>query len=208
MEKTSHEPGTPSWVDLGTPDPPGGAAFYTSLFGWEVFDAGPDAGGYCMCYLRDKAVAGLGPQQQPDVPPHWTSYISVADVDATTKAVRDAGGEVFMEPLDVFDSGRMAVFADPTGAPFAVWQPTKHIGAELVSEPGAFTWSELTTRDTATAKAFYQAVFGWQPVDTPSPDYPYTMWNLCDRPVAGMIAMDVIWPSEIWQIFIIYFSVS
>ena len=55
----------------------------------------------------------------------------------------------------------MAVFADPTGAVFGIWQPGTFLGAELVNEPGALAWNELNTRDLAGAKEFYGAVFGW-----------------------------------------------
>ena len=65
------------------------------------------------------------------------------------------------EPMDVMGLGTMAVFADPTGAVFGIWQPGTFAGAELVNEPGAFGWNELNTRDLAAAKEFYGAVFGW-----------------------------------------------
>ena len=95
-------------------------------------------------------------------PPAWTTYVSVEDADESIAKVKAAGGTVFVEPMDVLDVGRMAVFADPTGAAAAVWQPRRHIGAGLVNEPGALAWNELTTRDTAAAKAFYGEVFGWE----------------------------------------------
>ena len=67
--------------------------------------------------------------------------------------------------MDVLDVGRMAVFADPTGAAGAVWQPRAHIGAGLVNEPGALVWNELSTRDTRRPAAFYTEVFGWEADD-------------------------------------------
>jgi predicted enzyme related to lactoylglutathione lyase len=66
-----------------------------------------------------------------------------------------------MGPLDVFDAGRMGVVRDPNGSFVSIWQPMAHIGAQLVNEPGTFTWSELATTDLAAARDFYQAVFGW-----------------------------------------------
>lgn len=206
MEMTSYEPGTPSWVDLGTPDIPVARKFYTELFGWQIHDAGPDAGGYCMAYLRDKPVAGLGPQQNPG-PPYWTTYISVADADATAAAVSAAGGQVFMPPMDVFTFGRMAVFADAGGAPFAVWQPGEHIGAGLTVEPGTLCWNELNTREPDKAKAFYAAVFGWgagEQQGSPA----YTEWTNNGRTVAGMITMDESWPPGVPSHWMTYFAVA
>ena len=54
---------------------------------------------------------------------------------------------MFVEPMDVTDIGRMAVFADPEGAAIGVWQPKTFKGAELANEAGAFAWNELNTRD-------------------------------------------------------------
>ena len=95
---------------------------------------------------------------QPTV---WATYVSVEDAEATAAKVTEAGGEPIVEPMDVPGLGTMAVFTDPTGAVFGIWQPGTFAGAELVNEYGAFGWNELGTRDTAAAKEFYGAVFGW-----------------------------------------------
>ena len=58
------------------------------------------------------------PQMQEGQPPAWTTYVSVEDAEATAAAVKEAGGTVIAEPMDVMDLGTMAVFADPTGAVF------------------------------------------------------------------------------------------
>jgi predicted enzyme related to lactoylglutathione lyase len=55
----------------------------------------------------------------------------------------------------------MAVFADPEGAVFAVWQAKEHKGAQVVNEHGSLNFNGLNTRDPEAAKAFYGAVFGW-----------------------------------------------
>ena len=76
MEVDRYEHGVPSWVDLGTPDIPKAIEFYSSLFGWQIEQGPPEAGGYSMCLLRGKPVAGLGPQMSPG-PPYWTTYVTV-----------------------------------------------------------------------------------------------------------------------------------
>ena len=94
-------------------------------------------------------------------------------------------------PMDVMDLGRMAVFADPTGAVFGVWQPKAFAGADLVNEPVSLTWNEVHTRDTDTDKAFYNSVFGWaagKPEFEGAPD-TYTVWELGGKPVGGMMEM-------------------
>ena len=76
--------------------------------------------------------------------------------------MRAAGGTVLAEPDDVGDAGRMAVFADPAGAAFSVWQPKERRGAAVVNEPGSLNFNDLNTRDLEAAQAFYGAVFGWE----------------------------------------------
>jgi uncharacterized protein len=75
--------------------------------------------------------------------------------------VNEAGGTVVMPPFDVPGAGRMGVFTDPSGAAFSVWQPDEHKGAQLVNEPGAWSFNSLNTRDPEGAAVFYKAVFGW-----------------------------------------------
>ncbi len=161
-ERTSYPAGTPSWVDIGTPDPTAAAAFYGAIFGWKAeMDPRPEAGGYGMFSIDGKLVAGVGPQQNPDMPPFWTVYVSVDDADATTAKATEAGATVLAGPMDVFDAGRMAVFQDPVGSFISIWQPNQHIGAQLVNQPGTFAWNELATTDVKAATTFYTSVFGW-----------------------------------------------
>src|SRR5512139_4298353 len=161
-ERSRYEPGIPSWVDLSSQDPKAAAAFYEHLFGWAAdWDPRPEAGGYGQFRLRGKAVAGIGPTFGEGMPSVWNTYIATEDAAATAARVRDAGGLVIMEPMQIFDAGTMAVFQDPTGGFFSAWQADQHIGAELVNESGTLCWNELASRDLEAAKAFYPAVFGW-----------------------------------------------
>ena len=112
-EMTKYEPGTPSWVDLGTPDPAEASRFYSDLFDWTIEEGPPEFGGYRMCLLDGKPVAGLGPQTNTDMPPYWTTYVTVADTDEIAAAITEDGGTIIVAPLDVMDAGRMAVASDP-----------------------------------------------------------------------------------------------
>jgi predicted enzyme related to lactoylglutathione lyase len=174
MLTTNYVPGAPNWVDLAAPDVAAAADFYGALFGWEFQSAGAEAGGYGMLTNNGKVVAAAGPGEE-GAEPAWTIYFQVADADATAAAVRKAGGSVRAEPMDVFTAGRMAQFTDPTGAQFAVWQPGDTKGLEAVTDPGSLTWTELHTVDVTAAKAFYNAVFGWNTEDMPMGDFTYTV---------------------------------
>jgi uncharacterized protein len=66
------------------------------------------------------------------------------------------------EPFDFMDACGVAVFTDPEGAAFGVWEARKHKGARLVNDPGALVFNGLNTRDVEGARSFYGSVFGWQ----------------------------------------------
>jgi predicted enzyme related to lactoylglutathione lyase len=162
-EVSSYATGQPSWADVTSPDVDAAASFYSELFGWDADKAPqPEAGGYTMFSREGKHVAAASPPPQEGIPPHWTVYLAADDVDGIAARIREAGGDVMMEPFDVFDSGRMTLAADPTGAMFGVWQAGNHIGSQLRGEPGTMNWAEVQTRDKAAAQAFYEQVFGYE----------------------------------------------
>jgi uncharacterized protein len=105
----------------------------------------------------------------------WNTYVAVESADDTASKVRDAGGGAVMEPFDVMDAGRMAVFTDPEGAAFLVWQAKQLKGAQIVNEPGSLNFNGLATRDVERAKSFYGSVFGWT---TLTIDGGAQMWTL------------------------------
>ena len=208
-EKTDYAPGTPCWVDLATSDVKGAGTFYGSLFGWEVVPVDdPNAGGYTMLKKNGKDVAALGPLQGPGQPTAWTTYVSVEDADKTSEIVQSAGGTVLMPAFDVFDVGRMAIIADPTGAAFALWQPRAMPGAGIVDEPNTFGWTELNSRDTKKAEKFYKEVFGWGSKTSDAGGMKYTEYKIGDASVAGMMDMNPMVPKEVPSYWMPYFAVA
>jgi len=104
----------------------------------------------------------------------WNTYVWVDSADETAKKVAAAGGKVLMAPFDVTEAGRMAVFSDPEGAVFCVWQAGRHRGAQIINEHGAVNFNNLSTRDVESAKAFYGALFGWDTFELPG----FVAWSL------------------------------
>jgi uncharacterized protein len=177
-ERDGYIPGVPCWIDTSQPDPKAAVAFYGGLFGWQFEDVmPPDADGeYFIGRIRGGDVAAVGsiPAGAPQMAT-WNTYIWVESADDTAAKVRDAGGQVLMEPFDVMDAGRMAVFADPEGAVLCAWQAKNHKGARIVNEAGSLNFNGLNTRDVEGAKAFYGSVFGWT---TLTLDGGAEMWTL------------------------------
>ncbi|WP_030208687.1 VOC family protein [Streptomyces sp. NRRL S-87] len=175
MLTTNYVDGAPNWIDLGTPDIAGAGTFYAGLFGWDFEPGGEEVGGYGMFRLDGRTVAGGMTVTEEQGPPSWNVYFRTSDADATARAVRDAGGGVLFEPMDVLDRGRMAVFTDPAGVPFGVWQPRATRGLEAVTDVGTLCWAELYTPDVAAAARFYRAVFGWEVSEMPFDGGTYTV---------------------------------
>ncbi|MET7932441.1 VOC family protein [Streptomyces sp. NPDC005322] len=175
MLTTDYVPGAPNWLDLGAPDIEAAVAFYSGLLGWTFESAGPEAGGYGFFKRNRKTCAAVGPLTEQGARAAWTPYFHTPDAEATAKTVERAGGTVRLAPFDVFDEGRMAQFSDPGGARFAVWQPGKTAGLELVNEPGSLCWTELHSPDPAGARDFYRTVFGWETEEMSFPGGTYAL---------------------------------
>jgi predicted enzyme related to lactoylglutathione lyase len=211
-ERTEYAPGTPSWTDLASPDLDASQRFYGSLFGWEFEgqDTGDAENPYVMARQNGKDVAGmmrLTPDMQAGgMPPVWSTYVTVTDVEASAAKAKDLGGAILSEPMDVMDAGRMAVLADPAGAVFCIWQAKGSIGAQLVNEPVSLTWNELMSTDIEGVKAFYGGLFGWKAETMEMGDGPpYTVWMLGEGGVGGGMASPMPGMPSFWGT---YFAVA
>lgn len=214
--------GLPGWVDLATPDQAAATTFYTALFGWTAQHLPTDAGTtYTMLSLDGRLVCGLGPQPaeqvEAGVPPTWTTYVLVGDVDEMVTATPGAGGTVLVPAFDVMTSGRMAVVADPSGAVLGLWQPRDHQGADVFNEVGAYSWAELSSRDLAGALPFYEELFGWRWEQSSVGDTPYLVAHLdskgeaaegVDTSVAGAMETAPGTPAEAPSMWGVYFTVA
>jgi hypothetical protein len=197
-------------VELSTTDQEAAKAFYTGLFGWEIEDRPISKGGvYTMLQIEGKNAAALSamqPEMQAQgVPAFWSSYIKHDDVDTIAEKISPAGGTLMFPPMDVMQYGRMAMGTDPEGAPFGVWQPAEHIGAELVNMPNTLVWNELQTRQPDKVRAFYESVFDW---GSAADENGYVTYQVDGRTHAGMITMDENWGPEIPANWSVYFMVE
>ncbi|WP_405702277.1 VOC family protein [Streptomyces sp. NBC_00069] len=180
MLGTDFRIGSPVWLDLGSPDTDGAAAFYGAVFGWQFTSAGPEAGGYGFFQVDGKTVAALGPLTEDGAKTAWMVHFMSPDVQATVKAVQSGGGKIRMEPMDVMGEGWLAQATDPQGAEFALWQPGKTAGFGLASAANTLVWAELHVPDPAAAVSFYNGVFGWRSQDMETPGMTYRVLSLKD----------------------------
>jgi predicted enzyme related to lactoylglutathione lyase len=125
------KPGEFCWDELLTNDLGAAVKFYTSLFGWATSEHDMGAMGKYVLFKapgteKDANAPGLGGAmsmpKDAKHPPYWMHYIEHSDVDKAATMAKELGGQMFVPPTDIPNVGRFSVFADPTGAHFAIYK--------------------------------------------------------------------------------------
>jgi uncharacterized protein len=163
------------WYELLTSDADAAGDFYGRVVGWTSTPSGQPDMDYRFFSSGDGSMMadGVGGYMAitPEMAEHgaqpaWVGYIAVDDVDASVAAIKAAGGAELMPAMDLPGVGRMAMVADPAGAPFYVMKgesdEPSHSFAATEPRNGHCAWNELSTTDPAGAKAFYGQLFGWR----------------------------------------------
>jgi uncharacterized protein len=159
------------WYDLMTTDTRAAESFYRRALGWSAADSGMGDRSYTLFSAGKTTVGGLMPVPEEakaeGVPPCWTGYVAVDDVDDYAARVRKAGGAVRRGPEDIPGVGRFAVVADPHGAVFIIIKGSSkdEPGEAAPGTPGHVGWRELHAGDGKADFAFYSKLFGWKKVD-------------------------------------------
>jgi hypothetical protein len=177
------------WYELMTSDADGARTFYDAVVGWNIGESVPEYNGYRMIGRSDGGMAGgvlpiSDEMREHGARPGWLGYIHVTDVDQKVAAIEAAGGRALMAPTDIPNVGRIALVADPQGAPFYVMKPIPptdkpQARSDVFSptEVQRCAWNELVTTDLAAARRFYPQQFGWELGDVmpmgPMGDYQF-----------------------------------
>ena len=210
----SNRHGTPIWYELMSKDPAAARRFYETVVGWTI-DAAPPAGStmdYRMVSASDGLVGGVfkltEDMCQQGASPCWMMYLGVDDVDACASAIAGAGGAVVLPAFDIPHVGRIAMVADPQGAPFYVMRGASDEQSTACDplRAGHGAWHELHAADGAKATEFYTAQFGWRKahgVDM-GPMGIYQLFTVGDRDLGGIMT-DARFPRPAW---LVYFRVD
>jgi len=198
------------WYELMTSDVAAATRFYQSVVGWEAKDAGMPGSDYTILSAGGVGVGGLMalPAQAcaMGVPPCWSGYIGVDDVDAYVTRVTAAGGKLLREPADIPGVGRFAVVADPYGAGFLLFKGSSAEGpaSAAAGTPGHIGWHELHAGDGAGAFAFYSGLFSWTKGDAMDmgPQGVYQLFATGGEPVGGMMTKMPGVPQPFWLYYI------
>lgn len=119
-------PGRACWNELYTSDDVAAQKFYSSMFGWqdEPKDMGP-MGTYHVQTLGGKQAGGLMKNpMEPGSPSCWVVYFFVLDLSAATNKAKQLGATAMMENTPIPGVGSFSMLMDPTGAAFALFQPS------------------------------------------------------------------------------------
>ena len=119
MDEKLFRHGSFSWFELMTGDVEGAKDFYGKLFGWTTEAMKMEDGmTYTVVKVNGDQVGGImaTPPQAGQMPSMWGIYVTVDDVDAAARLVRELGGNVLMGPRDISGVGRFCVLQDPAGA--------------------------------------------------------------------------------------------
>ncbi len=120
-------PGDWIWSSLHAKDPDAEAGFYQALFGYEVFDLpSTDDQEHLIVSSEDYARASVNSLHRDSSRrrPHWLHYVRVVDAANVSARAVSLGGRVLVEPHLDRQGARVAVVADPTGAPFGLMEWT------------------------------------------------------------------------------------
>ena len=184
------------WYELVTRDAAKAQAFYARLFGWKFQEMSMGDFVYRVISLDGTQQGGMGGIMEEknlpaEVPPHWLSYLSVANVDATFNIATGLGATAIVPPKDIGQNmGRLSVLRDPQGAVFALHQapPNAPPMPPFKAKVHGFVWTELMTKDAEAAKKFYAAIAGWSyaPMDM-GPQGAYWVAKLGETQIAGLM---------------------
>ena len=119
------EPGALAWSELYTHNTEAASDFYAGLFGWSVNRTrGANNDEYFEFQIDGRSAAGMMAikKEWGEMPPHWSIYFAVADLDASIGKAKDLGAQEVIPPMEVPDVGRLVFIQDPQGAYFAMIQ--------------------------------------------------------------------------------------
>jgi predicted enzyme related to lactoylglutathione lyase len=157
-----------TWFELMTPDPAAAKRFYDAVVGWDIEPEPSGAMEYRMIRRADGGNAGgmltlTDEMRAGGARPAWFGYLAVGDVDAAVDAVVADGGQSLMAARDISDGLRIAMVADPQGAPVYLMRTTSEGVSDVFDpmRPQHVRWNELSTRDPVAAIDFYKRHFGW-----------------------------------------------
>lgn len=121
------------------------ATFYESAFGWQTQMLGEDMGNYVLATTTETgdngpknpgAINGGFFPRKPGLAQHPSIVIAVDDIQAAVKKVKEAGGTVLGETMEIPGVGQYVSFVDSEGNRMSMLQPIPRHGRQPRPEGG------------------------------------------------------------------------
>ena len=110
------------YLEIPANAPADSAKFYGDIFGWEVRKRGDGA----LAFDDPSGVSGTWVAAEDRTPGETTrTYIMVDDIDATLKQIEQAGGHITTPKKPIPGGAWFAIFTDPVGVEFGLYQDPK-----------------------------------------------------------------------------------
>jgi len=179
--------------DLMTPQPARSLEFYGSLFPeWQVEAVDlRESGTYHVIRVGGLNCGGVAELRSESASAaYWLGSVQVEDAAIAADRAGALGGGVTVAPVSSPDGGGFAVLTDPQQARIRVVEPVSEPELPTSPVPGHICWNELLTSDVASARKFYQAVFGWSAIEqSTEAGREYTLLRAGERDVAGIMSV-------------------
>jgi predicted enzyme related to lactoylglutathione lyase len=117
-------PGEWIWSSLLAKNPDREATFYQTIFHYDLYDLPrEDGAAHVILSSDDYARAGVNPLPATGHRrPHWLNFIRVVSADDAAAKAASLGGKVLVQPYEDRHGGKVAVIADPAGAPVGIME--------------------------------------------------------------------------------------
>lgn len=175
------------WHGCISTDVDAAKTFYSAVMGWNVETMPMGDSDATMFAAGKNTLAHLSPPAMDGVPSHWSSFLRVDDVDASTKSAIDNGGQQIMPPTDI-PPGRFSVISTPSGAAMALFhEADPAVSHHLDTAPGQVHWVELHSKDIDTDISWLKNTFGFTTSEMEMPFGPYHILKSGDNPRGGVM---------------------
>ena len=120
------QPGRFIWHDLAAADTAAALDFYRAVFGWTAIIESANGGKFIRLQCDGQDVGSLYTmshrEREQGVPSHWTAYVCVDSIEATTRSVEAAGGVILVRPFQVEGVAHIALVSDNLGSILGLWE--------------------------------------------------------------------------------------
>ena len=187
------------WHGIHTNDPAAAAKFYPAVLGWESLSTATGDNEAAMFTAGSVPIAHYMAPPSKDAHSHWSNYLRVDDVDASTRAAVENGGAEVVPPTDI-PVGRFSFVTSPSGAHIGLFhEANEEISQHHPGGTGSIHWTELQSKDLDADMAWLESTFGFEVGEMPMPDGgTYYILKSGGQPRGGAMASNMERAPSMW----------